>query len=100
MPVLWVATLIGALGQAAASLVGRVLLALAISFVTYQGVSVATDTMQTLIVSNMQGMPAETIQFLAYLWVDKAINTLFSAYTVALGIKMAGGNTIKKMVIK
>lgn len=45
-------------------------------------------------------MPVDAVAFLAWLWVDKAIGMLFSAYTAAIGIKMAGGTSFTKMITK
>ena len=95
-----VASLIGALGRAAASLVGRVLLALGISFVTFTGLDVGITWLLNQIKANMAALPAEVLSFLAWLWVDKAISLIFSAYTAALSIKTIGGTSITKMVTK
>lgn len=95
-----VAAILGGLLQIAASLVGRVLLALGISFVTYTGFDVGITWLLNEIKSNFSGLPAEVISFLAWLWVDKAIGLIFSAFAAALVIKMAGGTTLTKMVVK
>jgi hypothetical protein len=95
-----VARLIGAFAMAAGSLVGRVLLALGISFVTYTGFDTGVVWLKDQIISNMSAMPAEVVSLLAWLWVDKAIGMTFSAYTAALAIKMAGGNSVTRMVTK
>lgn len=82
------------------SVVGRVLLALGIGFVTYSGFDVAIDWLLQSIKDNFAGMPADILQFLAWLWVDKAIGMLFSAYSIAIGFKLAGSTTLRKMVQK
>jgi hypothetical protein len=97
---LLIAALIGAFASAVASLVGRVLIALSLSFVTYKGLSVATDFLYAQMQSYFLSIPPAILSLLGYLWVDKAINLMFSAYTAALAIKMAGGTTIKKLVTK
>jgi hypothetical protein len=98
MPI--IAALIGALSTAMASLVGRVLLALGLSYVTYSGFDVSVNFLLDKIKEDMGGMPAETLSFLSWLWVDKAIGAMFSAYTAALAIKMAGSATLTKLVRK
>lgn len=100
MPVLFIPALLGALATICASLVGRVLLALAIGFVTYKGFDVGITYLLDQIKTNIGSMSADTAQFLAWLWVDKAIGLLFSAYSAALGIKLAGGTSVTKMVHK
>lgn len=95
-----VAAVLGGLLQIAGSLVGRVLLALGIGFVTYAGFQVGIDWLLGQIKSNMSGLPSEVLSFLAWLWVDKAISMVFSAYSAAAAIQMAGGDTLTRMVHK
>jgi hypothetical protein len=95
-----VAALWGGFLQIAGSMIGRILLALGIGFVTYTGFTATIDWLLVAIKSNMSAMPADTVAFLAWLWVDKAIAVLFSAYAAALLVKMAGSTTISKMVTK
>jgi len=92
--------IVGALGFAASSLVGRVLLALGLSYVTYSGFDVGFQWLLDQIKTNMSGMPVDVVAFLAWLWVDKAISMIFSAMSVALTLKMAGGTNITKLVMK
>lgn len=90
----------GALAVILPSLIGRILLALGISFVTYTGFSVTINFMYTSIQSYMGSMPTGILNLLGYLWVDKAIGALFSAYTAALAIKTASSGVVKRMVTK
>lgn len=92
--------LLGGLAQVAGSIAGRVLLALGFGFVTYSGLSVATDFLIAQIKADMNSLPVEVGSFLAYVWVDKAMTMIFSAHAAALAIKMAGGTSITKMVVK
>lgn len=82
------------------SLVGRVLLALGFSYITYSGFDLSVTWLLTQIKENMSAMGAEVVSFLAYMWVDKAIGVIFSAYSAALMIKMAGATTMTKLVRK
>lgn len=90
----------GLLLQLAASMVGRVLLALGLSYVTYSGFDVGVTWLLDQIKANFTGMGADTASFLAWLWVDKAIGLIFSAYSAALVVKMAGGTKLTKLVTK
>lgn len=92
--------LLGGLLSIAGSLVGRVLLALGIGYVTFKGFDLTIGWLLTEIKNNFAGMPADVVSFFAWLWLDKAITMIFSAYTVAVTIKMAGGTAITKMVTK
>jgi hypothetical protein len=96
----FIAALLGALLTAAGSLVGRILIALGMSYVTYKGFNTGVTWLLDQIKSNMSAMPSEVLSFLAWLWVDKAISLIFSAYSAALAIKMAGGTSFTKIVTK
>lgn len=100
MPLLIANALIGALALAMSSLIGRVLLALGISFITYTGFSTVGTYALSQIQSTFNGIGGEALGLLGYLWVDKAITVVVSAYTASLAIKMAGATSLKKMVMK
>jgi hypothetical protein len=95
IPMIW-----GALAPVLGSLVGRVLLAIGIGFVTYQGLSIGTDALYSAVQSNFGGLPSVALGLMSYLWVDKAISTVFSAFTASLVIKLATGSSLTKMVLK
>jgi len=82
------------------SVAGRALLALGMGFVTYKGFDVGVNWLLQQIKDNMNGLPVDIVQFLAFLWVDKAIGMIFSAYAAAAAIRMAGSGTITKLVTK
>lgn len=84
----------------AGTLVGRVLLALGLSYATYTGFDLAINALLVQIKSNMSALPVETLNFLAYMWVDKAIGMMFSAYAAALVLKMSASGVITKLVRK
>ncbi|KAF3999447.1 DUF2523 domain-containing protein [Glaciimonas immobilis] len=90
----------GALAPVLGSLVGRILLALGISFLTYTGLSYGVDAIKLSVISSFGGLSADVIGFIGYLWVDKAITTVFSAFATALAIKVGTGSSITKMVVK
>lgn len=99
MPLL-IASILGGLLQIAGSLVGRVLLSLGMSFVVYNGINIGFDLLKNAVVANMQGMGADVVNFMAWLWVDRALSLIMSAYSAALALKMAGGTSITKLVTK
>lgn len=96
---MFVAQLLGGLAAAMGTLAGRALLALGIGFVSYQGIDLGVQSLAQNVISSFQGLPAQLVRFLAFMWIDKAITVLISAVTVALSFKVMGG-TIKKMVFK
>lgn len=97
MPLLIVQWLIAGVGMAMASLVGRLLVALGVSYVTYTGVTVVSDWLYQQILASFGQMPTEVVNFLAWLWVDKAISMIFSAWTAAMALKVGAGGSITRM---
>lgn len=98
MPFL-IAALMGGFATAMGSLVGRVLLSLGMSFVTYKGLTVATDQVVVYMKTAYAGMPSEAATMLQFLWVDKALSMIISAFAAAFAIKSASGS-ITKLVVK
>jgi hypothetical protein len=96
----FISALIGGFMTVAGSLVGRVLLALGMGYVSYTGFNASAGWLLDQIKANMGSMGADTVSFLAWLWVDKAIGLIFSAYSAALVVKMAGGTKLTKLVTK
>jgi hypothetical protein len=92
--------LLGGLVTICGPLVGRVLLALGLSYVTYTGYDVSINWLLTQIKSNFSAMPVQIVSFLTWLWVDKAISMVFSAYAAAMVIKVGTSGTVTKLVRK
>lgn len=90
----------GLLLRICAPLVGRVLLALGMGYVTYKGLNTGIDWLLLQIKSNMSAMPSQVLQFLAYMWVDKAISMMFSAYAAAALVKLGTSGTLTRLVTK
>lgn len=97
---LLIPALLGALASIMASLVGRVLLALSLSFVTYTGFDTAIQMLYDQVQSTFGALPNTVINLIGYLWIDKAIGMVFSAFSAALLIKLAGGHTLTKLVMQ
>lgn len=98
MPLLM--SLLGGLLTIAGSMVGRILLALGMGYVSYSGFDLLVGWLLNQIKSDISSMPAEVVQFLAYLWVDRAITMVFAAYSAAIVVKLAGSTKITKLVTK
>lgn len=99
MPI-FIAALLGGLAQAAASLVGRVLIALSIGFIVYQGVDVAVEACKDLIFQHLGSTGATVTNILGMLNIDKAIEVVFSAISARLVLNGLTSGSIKKMVYK
>lgn len=98
MPLLM--SLLGGLLRIAGPLVGRVLLALGMGYVSYSGFDLAVGFLLEQIKSNIGSMPSDVASLLGFLWVDKAIGLVFSAYSAAMAVKLAGGTKLTKLVTK
>jgi len=99
MPV-FIAALLGGLINIAATLAGRVLLALGVGFVTYTGFESGLDYLKSQAISNIQSLPADMVQLIAYLGVGQAISIISSAYVVRFMLNGLTGGAIKKMVYR
>lgn len=96
----FLAPLGGLLVSIVGSVVGRVLVALGMSYVTYQGADLAITWLLDEIKANTMALDPRIGKFLAFLWVDKAIAMVFAAYSSALLIKTLGGSGFTKLVTK
>lgn len=82
------------------TVVGRVLLALGFTYVAYTGFSLSIEWLLDQIKASFAGLPAEIAAFFAWLWIDRAVSMIFSAYTVAMAYKTGGQAVIKRLLIK
>lgn len=94
------AAILGALIQGAGTLIGRILIALGIGFVTYSGISILLDSIRADVISGFSGLPVLAYQIAAACKVDVAITMIFSAITARLVLKGLTGGSIKRMVLK
>jgi len=99
MPV-FIAALLGGLVSAAGSLVGRVLIALGVGFVTYQGLDVSLTFIKTQALTALNSLPPEIFQIASTLQVGTSINILASAYAAKMVIAGLTSGAVKKMVWK
>lgn len=95
-----IASLIGGLLSMCGPMIGRVLLALGMGYVSYKGFDTSITWLLNSIKSSISSMPAEIISFLGWLWLDKAISMIFSAYAAASLVKLAGSASVTKLVSK
>lgn len=99
MPI-FLAALLGGLATAAGSIVGRVLIALGIGYVTYSGLSVLIGWIKTEIFIHLMGINATVLGIVGALQVDVAINILFSAIAARFVVAGVASGSITRMVIK
>ena len=99
MPV-FIAALMGALIQIVGSLVGRVLVALGLSAVTYTGLCVTLNWLKSQAVTAALGLPADVVGMLSIMKVGTCISIIFSAMLARLVINGLSGDAVKKWVRK
>jgi hypothetical protein len=100
LPAILAASLIGGLAQAATSLVGRVLIALGIGYVTYAGLDVLLDFIKTRVFQELLSVDPTIIGIMAVLNVDRAINVVLSAIAARLLLNGLTSGSITRMVTK
>lgn len=96
----FIAVILGGLIQICGSLVGRVLVALGLSVVTYSGLSVSIDFLKMQAVTAALSLPPEVVGMLSVLKVGTCISIIFSAMAARLLINGLTGDTIKKWVLR
>lgn len=99
MPLI-VAAIGGMLINLVGTLVGRVLIALGISVITYSGLSITLDWMKSQALSAIGGLPADVIGMLAMMKVGVAISIVTSAILARQVLNGLTGDTMKKWVGK
>lgn len=99
MPV-FIAAIGGMLLNLVGSLVGRVLLALGLSVVTYTGVDVALSWLITQALASANTLPAELLQLLAFLKVGECISVITSAVAVRMLWQGMTSGSVKRWILQ
>ena len=82
------------------SMVGRVLVALGISVITYTGISATIDALKADAIAAFHALPPELFRLLAYMKVGVAISIIASAITARLVLAGLTSGTVKRWVLK
>lgn len=96
---LFLPALMGALATAMGTFIGRAVLAAGIGFVTYKGIDLSIGVIKSSVISGVRGLPADAVNLVGYLYLDKAITVVISAFAVAFAMQSIGGS-VKKMEFK
>lgn len=99
MPLI-IAAIGGMLINLVGTLVGRVLIALGISVVTYSGFSATIDWMKSEAVGALFGLPADVVGMLSTMKVGVSISIVSSALLARLVLNGLTGDTVRKWVGK
>lgn len=90
MPI-FLASLLGGLVNVAGSVAGRVLVAMGLSLVTYQGVDTVLSKLKADAISALLGLPPDLVSLLSYMKVGVCISIIASAVAVRMGLSGLGG---------
>ncbi len=99
MPV-FIAAIGGMLLNLVGSLVGRVLLALGLSVVTYTGVDASLTWLKDQAVLSAAALPAELLGLLVFLKVGECISVITSAVAVRMLWQGLSGGSLKSWILK
>lgn len=99
MPV-FIAAIGGMLINIAASLVGRVLVALGMGIVTYTGINAALDALKTQAIQQFASLPPEVFGMLSVMKVGVAISIVTSAIAAKLLLDGLTSDTFKRWTLK
>lgn len=99
MPV-FIAAIGGMLLNLVGSIVGRVLLSLGLSVVTYTGVDLTLTFLKDQAIASANTLPAELLQLLVFLKVGECISIVTSAVVVRMLWQGMTSGTIKRWIIK
>lgn len=99
MPI-WVAALLGGLVQAAGTLVGRVLLSLGISYVTFTGLDASLAWARDEVISRIGALGQTTVGIASVMQVGTCISILSSALAARLLLDGLTSGALSRMVVK
>lgn len=95
MPI-FIAAIGGMLINIAASLVGRVIVALGMSVITYTGIKSSLDYLLAQAVNSILSLPPEVVAVLSIMRVGQCISIVSSAYVVRLMLDGLTSDTLKR----
>lgn len=99
MPV-FIAAIGGMLINLVGTLVGRVMVALGLSVVTYNGINAALDALKGQAISSFNSLPSETLSIISMMRVGECISIVSSAIAARLVLNGLTGGTFKRWVHK
>lgn len=98
---IWIGSAIaGAFVSIIGTLVGKVLMALAVGVVTYTGVSATIGWLKTSFVTAALGLPAGVVGMLSVMHVGSCVSMVFSAMVIRLTLNGMSSDTVKSWVKK
>lgn len=98
MPV-FILALVSALGSAAATLAGRVVMAIGFQYVTYTGFDLVLSSIVNHVAST-SGAPALIAQYIGFFRLHEALSIITGAITTKFTINGFADGSITRMVLK
>lgn len=92
----FVASLLGGLVNVAGTVTGRVLIALGIGVVAYNGMDTTLGWLESMIQAAIAGLPADLSQLLKFMGVGEAVSIIFGALTGRLTISGIQSGVMKE----
>lgn len=99
MPI-WVASLIGGVLEVASSMVGRVLLAMGLGVVTYNGLDLGLAFFKQKMIDSLGSAGSIAVGMAGVLQLDVVMSIMIAAVTLKLLINGAQGGALKRWVVK
>lgn len=96
----FIAMLLGGLLNVAGSLVGRVLIALGLSVVTFTGLSTTLSWARTNVIGSFSSLPPEVVGMLSAMGVGEFLSIILSALAARLLLQGLTDGSMKKWVLK
>lgn len=96
----FIAAFLGGLISITGSLVGRVMVALGISVVTYSGVNSSLSWLRSQAVAALQGTGADVVGMLSVMRVGQCISIVTSAIVARALITGINSDTVRRWVLK
>lgn len=93
-----IGSIVGGLASAVGSMVGRVLVSLGITYVTYYGVDSMLDWARNEVLAKLNGLPADIVIVLGLLQVPAIVNMYFSAWIASFVLTGLQAGAFTKMV--
>lgn len=99
MPAILIA-LVSALASAAGTIAGKVLIALGIQYVTYQGFELLLDQITAGVDSGIGGLPSAIIGYVGLFKIPAAVSVIVGAIIAKWTIAGLSSGSITRMVLK
>lgn len=97
---LFLAALLGGLVNIAATLAGRVFIALGLSVFTVTGIDTTIGWLIDKALNALTGLPSELVGLMAYVGIGQCLSIISSAFIARMLLDGLSGGALKKWVIK